>query len=46
MHESFANLCGATAMMRAYDEATTIWCNWLTVEPACTAYVEPSHGPR
>lgn len=46
LRETFANLCGATAMMRAYDEATTIWSNWLTVEPACAAYVEPRSGPR
>ena len=46
LREAFANLCGATAMMRAYDQATTTWSTWLTVEPACAAYVEPSSGPR
>jgi hypothetical protein len=46
LREAFANLCGATAMMRAYDEATTMWSTWLTVEPACAAYIEPRTGPR
>lgn len=35
LREAFANLCGATAMMRAYDHATATWSNWLTVQPAC-----------
>jgi hypothetical protein len=38
LREAFANLCGATAMMRALDEATATWSNWLTVEPACAAH--------
>jgi hypothetical protein len=46
LHEAFASLCGATAMMRAYDLATDAWSNWLTVQPACAAYVEPRTGPR
>jgi hypothetical protein len=46
LREGFANLCGATAMMRAYDLETVTWSNWLTVEPACAAYVEPRTGPR
>src|SRR5215207_8267668 len=46
LRESFGQLCGATAMMRAYDQATATWSNWLAVEPACTAYVEPRTGPR
>jgi hypothetical protein len=46
LREAFANLCGATAMMRGYDESTTTWSNWLTVEPACGAYVAPTSGPR
>jgi hypothetical protein len=37
LRASFANLCGATAMMRGYDQVTTTWSNWLTVEPACAA---------
>src|SRR4051794_40881806 len=45
LREAFANLCGATAMMRAYDQATATWSPWLTVEPACAAYVEPRTGP-
>jgi hypothetical protein len=46
LRETFANLCGATAMMRAYDLETLTWSTWLTVEPACMAYVEPTTGPR
>jgi len=46
LHEAFANLCGATAMMRAYDLETNTWSTWLTVEPACATYVEPRSGPR
>jgi hypothetical protein len=34
--EAFTNLCGVTAMMRAYDLATSTWSDWLTVELACT----------
>jgi hypothetical protein len=30
--ERFANLCGATPMVRAYDEATERWSNWLDVD--------------
>src|SRR5215207_6485624 len=46
LRETFADLCGATAMMRAYDLETLTWSIWLTVEPACAAYVEPTTGPR
>lgn len=35
VRETFANLCGATAMMRALDSATATWSNGLAVEPAC-----------
>jgi hypothetical protein len=37
LRASFANLCGATAMLRALDGTTNTWSNWLTVEPACSA---------
>jgi hypothetical protein len=46
LREAFADLCGATAMMRAYDLDTDTWSTWLTVEPTCAAYVEPGAGPR
>jgi hypothetical protein len=46
LQASFGHLCGATAMMRALDETTTTWSNWLTVAPACGADVEPRSGPR
>jgi len=32
LREAFAGLCGATAMMRALDETTEVWSNWLTVQ--------------
>jgi hypothetical protein len=35
LHEAFANLCGATAMMRGYDETSTTWSDWLSVTPTC-----------
>ena len=31
--ESFALLCGATAMMRGLDEATATWSDWLPSNP-------------
>lgn len=46
LRETFANLCGVTVMMRAYDKVTTTWSTWLTVEPACAVYVEPHSGLR
>jgi hypothetical protein len=46
LREAFADLCGATAMMRAFDLDTDTWSTWLTVEPACAAYVEPTAGPH
>lgn len=33
--EAFAHLCGATAMVRAYDRPTTTWSNRLDVAPGC-----------
>ena len=33
--EAFANLCGVTAMMRAYDLSTATWSTWLPVQPTC-----------
>ena len=35
LHEAFDHLCGAAAMMRALDEQTATWSNWLEVAPAC-----------
>jgi hypothetical protein len=35
LREAFANLCGATAMMRGYDETSTTWSDWLSVTPTC-----------
>lgn len=46
LREAFGQLCGATAMMRALDETTATWSDWLTVDSACATYVEPRFGPH
>ena len=35
LREAFGQLCGATAMMRALDEATAVWSNWVPVGVTC-----------
>jgi hypothetical protein len=35
LREAFGQLCGTAAMMRALDEQTAVWSNWVTVEFAC-----------
>jgi hypothetical protein len=35
LYEAFGQLCGAQAMMRALDEGTATWSNWLPVRPTC-----------
>lgn len=35
IHETFNGLCGAMAMVRALDNSTSRWTNWLTIEPNC-----------
>ena len=35
VREAFGGLCGATAMMRALDEQTAVWSNWLPIHFAC-----------
>ena len=42
LREAFGGLCGATPMVRAYDEATATWSNWLDVDPG----VDPGCGRR
>lgn len=37
LRAAFAGLCGASAMMRAYDQTARTWSNWLDVEPGCGA---------
>jgi hypothetical protein len=44
LRERFAHLCGATPMVRAYDEATTTWSGWLTVD--ATGSGEAAFGPN
>ena len=41
--EAFGQLCGTTALMRALDEQTAVWSNWLPIEFACA--VDGSDGP-
>lgn len=35
LREVFAHLCDATPMVRAYDQETATWSNWLDVHPGC-----------
>jgi hypothetical protein len=35
VREVFAHLCDATPMVRAYDQDTATWSNWLDVQPGC-----------
>ena len=42
--EAFGGLCGATAMVRAYDQRTARWSNWLDVDAAAAGL--SSYGPN
>jgi len=42
--ESFGGLCGATLMVRAYDQQAAVWSNWLDVDPVVTGSVV--YGPN
>jgi hypothetical protein len=44
VREAFAGLCGATAMIRAHDETTAIWSNWLPIQFACDSSDRPRMG--
>lgn len=33
--ESFDHLCGGSVMVRAYDQSTDSWSNWLDAKPNC-----------
>ena len=35
VNESFANLCDAQAMVRAYDQQSSTWSNWSDVATNC-----------
>ena len=35
LSETFGGLCGAQVLIRAYDEQTAIWSNWLEAAPLC-----------
>ena len=41
LHEAFGQLCLTTTMMRALDESSATWSNWLPVHSACGAYQGP-----
>lgn len=46
LREAFAGLCRATAKMRAFDETTDVWSNWLTVQTTCSGEDNRYHvGP-
>jgi hypothetical protein len=40
--ESFTGLCGASAMIRALDNATERWSNWQVIQPACGSTAGPT----
>ena len=44
IREAFGGLCGATAMVRAYDQRTARWSNWLDVDAAAAG--PSSFGPN
>ena len=46
LREGFAGLCGATAMLRALDEGTATWSNWLPVGFACDGSDGPTQRGR
>ncbi len=35
LDEVFTHLCDATPMVRAYDQETATWSNWLDIHPGC-----------
>lgn len=35
LSETFGQLCGATVMVRAYDQPTKTWSNWLDLASEC-----------
>jgi hypothetical protein len=39
LSEVFQHLCGATAMVRAFDRQTDRWSNWRDVDPGCAPLV-------
>jgi hypothetical protein len=42
---TFAGLCGAQVLIRAYDQQTANWSNWLNVAPLCeSAPAQPVQG--
>jgi hypothetical protein len=35
IQETFAGLCNASALIRAFDQSSEQWTNWLTIQPNC-----------
>ncbi|MEA2514848.1 MAG: hypothetical protein QOJ59_4337 [Thermomicrobiales bacterium] len=46
LRQAFAGLCGAAAMIRALDEQTAVWSNWLPVHFACDGGDGPNRTGR
>lgn len=46
LRQAFAGLCGATAMMRALNEETAVWSNWLPVRFDCGSGDGPNRTGR
>jgi hypothetical protein len=44
VHAAFGQLCGVTAMMRARDEETAVWSNWVPIRIACDGDVPNRTG--
>lgn len=48
--ESFDHLCGGSVMVRAYDQSTDSWSNWLDAKPHCSRQLVwrgvADHQPR
>ena len=38
----FTGLCGASAMIRALDNATERWSNWQVIQPPCASEAGPA----
>jgi hypothetical protein len=42
--ETFAGLCGASVMVRAFDQQTAAWSNWLDIAPIASTVA--TFGPN
>jgi hypothetical protein len=47
LYAAFGGLCGAQVLIRAYDEQTALWSNWLITAPLCDQpAVGQGYGPH